>query len=47
MLLVRGLLHPEKPDRATWAVVYDSPDAPGLWVVIDAETGKVVRKWRG
>ena len=47
MLLVRGLLHPEKPDATTWAVVYDSPHTSGLWVVIDAASGKVVKTWRG
>jgi hypothetical protein len=47
MLLVRGLFHPEDPDAATWAVVYVSPAAPGLWVVVDAATGKVVTTWRG
>jgi len=47
MLLVRGLLDPEKPDATTWAVVYDSASASGLWIVIDAHTGKVVKTWRG
>jgi hypothetical protein len=47
MLLVRGLFHPRDPDGATWAVVYESPSAPGLWVVVDAATGKVVKTWRG
>jgi hypothetical protein len=47
MLLVRGILHGEDPDAATWAVVYESADVPGLWVVVDASSGKVVRTWRG
>ena len=47
MFLVRGLFHPDDPDSATWAVVYDSPAASGLWVIVDAESGKVVKKWRG
>jgi hypothetical protein len=47
MLLVRGLLHPEKADATTWAVVYDSPHTSGLWIVIDATSGKVVKTWRG
>jgi len=47
MFLVRGLFHPRDPDAGTWAVVYDSPSAPGLWVLVDAETGKVVKTWRG
>ena len=47
MLLVRGLLTLEEPDATTWAVVYDSPTTSGLWVVIDARSGKVVKTWRG
>lgn len=47
MMLVRGLLHPDDPDATTWAVVYDSPSTSGLWVVVDAATGKVVKTWRG
>jgi hypothetical protein len=47
MLLVRGILHGDAPDAATWAVVYESESVPGLWVVVDASSGKVVRTWRG
>jgi hypothetical protein len=47
MLLVRGVLRPDAPDDATWAVVYESSTVPGLWVVVDASSGKVVRTWRG
>ena len=47
MVLVRGILHPDDPDAPTWAVVYDSETSPGLWVVIDARTGEVVKTWRG
>ena len=47
MLLARGLLDPEDPDATAWAVVYDSPTAPALWVVVNARSGKVVRTWRG
>jgi hypothetical protein len=47
MFLVRGLFHPSDPDAATWAFVYGSPTVPGLWVIVDAESGKVVRRWRG
>jgi hypothetical protein len=47
MFLVRGLLDPEHPDVPTWAVVYGSGSAPGLWVVVDAASGKVVKTWRG
>ena len=47
MFLVGGLLHPKNPAAATWAILYESPGEPGLWVVVDAESGKVVRRWRG
>jgi hypothetical protein len=47
MLLVRGLLNAQDPGVVTWAVVYESASAPGLWVVVDARTGEVVRTWRG
>lgn len=47
MFLVRGLLYPEDPDVPTWAVVYDSATTSGLWVVVDARNGKVVKTWRG
>ncbi|NNE43969.1 MAG: PepSY domain-containing protein, partial [Gemmatimonadetes bacterium] len=47
MFLVRGLLYPENPDVPTWAVVYGSPTTSGLWVVVDAVSGKVVKTWRG
>jgi len=47
MLLVRGAFHEEKPDRTTWTLVYDAPDAPSYFVVVDAESGKVVRQWKG
>lgn len=47
MFLVRGLLYPENPDVPTWAVVYDSSTTSGLWVVVDARSGEVVRTWRG
>ena len=47
MVLVRGVLDAKHPDAVTWAVVYDSETAPGLWVVVDASSGKVVRTWRG
>jgi hypothetical protein len=47
MFLVRGLLDTEHPDAPTWAVVYGSATASGLWVVVDARSGKVVKTWRG
>jgi hypothetical protein len=47
MFLVSGILHPKNPEAATWAVFYTSPSEPSLWIVVDAETGGVVRTWRG
>lgn len=47
LLLLRGVLHPERPELGTWALVYSSPDAPSLYVLLDATSGKRVRTWRG
>lgn len=47
MVLVRGVLHLDDPERTTWTCVYDAPAQPSLWVVLDAESGKVLRKWKG
>jgi hypothetical protein len=47
MLLIRGAFHEQTPDATTWAVVYTSPTAPALFVVVDAAKGGVVRMWRG
>lgn len=47
MLLMRGAFSDEDPDATRWAVIYTSPDAPSLFLVIDAEDGSVRRTWRG
>ena len=47
MLLMRGAFDEADPDRTTWTLVYTSPGAPSLWVVVDAAEGKVRRTWRG
>jgi hypothetical protein len=47
MLLIRGAFHEQTPNATTWAVVYTSPTAPALFVVVDAGKGEVVRMWRG
>jgi len=47
MLLMRGAFHGGDPDETTWTLIYHSPDAPSLFVVIDAAAGKVRRTWRG
>ena len=36
-----------KPDLTTWTVIYTSPNAPSLFVVVDAVEGKVRQTWRG
>lgn len=47
MLLMRGAFSGGDPDETTWTLIYHSPDAPSLFVVIDAAEGKVRRTWRG
>lgn len=47
MLLIRGAFHRDDPDRTTWTFVYDSPSAPSLFIVVDAASGDVVRRWKG
>lgn len=47
MVLVRGIFHEKHPERTTWTVVYRSRDFPSLWVVLDAATGDLVRRWEG
>lgn len=47
MLLIRGAFYDKKPDATTWTLVYQAPDHPTLFVVVDAAEGKVVRTWRG
>lgn len=47
MLLMRGAIHEEQPDRTTWLLVYSAPNLPSLFVVLDAADGKVLRTWRG
>ena len=47
MLLMRGAFDDADPDRTTWMLVYTAPNAPSLFVVVDAAAGKVRRTWRG
>lgn len=47
MLLMRGAFSDEDPDATRWAVIYTSPDAPSLFLVLDAADGSVRRTWRG
>ena len=47
MLLTRGTFESGTPDLTTWTVVYTSPAAPSLFVVVDAAQGRFCRTWRG
>ena len=47
MLLMRGAIQEDQPDRTTWMLVYTAPNLPSLFVVLDAADGKVLRTWRG
>jgi len=47
MLLSRGAFSADDPDETTWTVIYSSPDAPSLFVLVEAAGGKVRRTWRG
>jgi hypothetical protein len=47
MLLMRGAFHSGDPNQTTWTLIYTSPHAPSLFVVVDAVEGKVRRTWRG
>ena len=47
MLLMRGAFQDKDPDQTTWTLVYTAPNAPSLFVVVDAAAGKVRRTWRG
>lgn len=47
MLLTRGLMHLEDPDRTTWTCVYDAAGQPSLWIVLDARSGELLRRWKG
>jgi hypothetical protein len=47
MLLMRGAIQENEPDRTTWMLVYTAPNLPALFVVLDAKDGTVLRTWRG
>jgi hypothetical protein len=47
MLLMRGAFQDKEPNQTTWTLVYTAPNAPSLFVVVDAAAGKVRRTWRG
>ena len=47
MLLMRGAFDDKKPDRVNWLIVYRSESSPSLFVVVNAENGKVTRTWKG
>jgi hypothetical protein len=37
----------DDPDATTWTVIYTSPHAASLFVLVDAAHGTVRRTWRG
>jgi hypothetical protein len=47
MLLSRGMFETDDPDATTWTVIYTSPHAASLFVLVDAAHGTVRRTWRG
>jgi len=47
MLLSRGMFESDDPDATTWTVIYTSPHAASLFVLVDADHGAVRRTWRG
>ena len=47
MLLMRGAIQEDQPDRTTWMLVYTAPNLPSLFVILDAADGTVLRTWRG
>lgn len=47
LLLVRSGLADEHPEAATWLVVCAAPEAPNLFVVVDATSARVLKSWRG
>lgn len=47
MLLMRGAIQENEPDRTTWMLVYTAPNLPALFVILDAKDGTVLRTWRG
>lgn len=47
MLLSRGMFESDDPDATTWTVIYTSPHAASLFVLVDAAHGAVRRTWRG
>jgi len=47
MMLLRGAVEENRPDRTTWMLVYTAPNVPALFVILDAADGKVLRLWRG
>lgn len=47
MLLVRGPLDDREPDRTSWLLVFPQPDGTSRFVVFDATSGEVRRRWNG
>ena len=47
MLLMRGAFQDEDLESAAWTVIFTSPSAPSLFVMVDADDARVRRTWRG
>lgn len=47
MVLIRSATDPKHPERTCWLVVYRASGRPSLFVLVDAESGRVDRTWRG
>ena len=47
MLLMRGAFQDEDLQSAAWTLIFTAPDTPSLFVMVDADDGRVRRTWRG
>jgi hypothetical protein len=47
MLLMRGAFDEKEPDRTCWLICFRAQSLPSLYVVVDANSGSIVRTWRG
>jgi len=43
LVLVRGVFAPE----SAWCAVFDNGNGPDLYVLLDAKSGDVKKRWRG
>ena len=47
MLLMRGAFQDEDMASAAWTVIFTAEGTPSLFVMVDADDGRVRRTWRG